>query len=130
MPDWIERPYGWRMPTGENSQILRIRPGHHTGMGAPPERTGPHDLKSNYVIWEHVLHLGAIDQSDNDEFSLVYRFLPQDHQGEAPVELKFRKNGRFYSVVPDDRRTGYYHNLYNVSDHIIDLAVEWEPSNK
>ena len=126
MDSWEERPYGWKKMTGPKSQILRLRSGHHTGMAATLDTLGPYGLKMNDAKWEHVEHLGASDGSQNDDFSLKYVFLPFFHESELPRELNFRKGGKFYCVLQDEKRTGFYHNLCNVSNYDIDLKVDWE----
>jgi hypothetical protein len=124
---WEERPYGWKKKLGPSSQVIRIRPGHYTSMSATPEQQGPYALKGNDVRWEHVEHLGSVDGGDTDGPSLRYMFLPKARGlPEEPREMRFRKGARFYSVLSDENRTGFYHNLINDSATTIELRMEWE----
>ncbi len=124
---WEERPYGWKKMLGPKSQLLRLNPHCHTAMSATPGKIGPHSLKQNDAVWEHIEFLGYIGDGKDEDFSLRYVSLPLTHEtSDKPREMRFRKGARFYSVLADSSRTGFYHDLFNDSDVIIELKTEWE----
>ncbi len=125
--DWQERPYGWKKMIDPKSQLLRLKPHHHTAMSAVPENMGPHQLKKNDALWEHVEFVGYVGDVCEEGFDLRYMFLPMEPgKSEQPRELRFGKGGRFYSVLPDASRTGFYHDIHNDSDYIIEIKCDWE----
>ena len=124
---WEERPYGWKKMLGPKSQLLRLNPHSHTAMSATAENLGPHQLKENDAKWEHVEFVGYVDGEDEGGFDLRYVFLPRMYEpSEQPRQQSFGKGAKFYSVLPDVRRTGFYHDLHNDSDYIIELRCDWE----
>jgi hypothetical protein len=117
--EWEKQPYGRRTDDG----FLQIDPFVDTSKGLKPEELGPFGLRGHpNQIWEHVEHLGYLENPQDDKFSLLYRFRPKRLDSEIRVQY-FARGARFYSVQMDAEQTGYWHVLRNDSDRTIVLKI-------
>lgn len=116
--EWELRPYGKRTAEG----FLQIFPGMNTSLGVDPAALDTSGLRSHpNQVWEHVDHLGYLEDPQDDVCSLRYRF--RTRHSSIVQEQRFARGARFYSVQTDEEETGYWHALDNISPHIIVLKI-------
>jgi hypothetical protein len=116
--EWEERPFGRRTADG----YLQIYPGMDTSIGVDPAELDVFRLRRHpNQVWEHVEHLGYLENPQDGNCSLVYKFRIKN--GDIVQKQYFAKGARFYSVQTDDLGTGFWHVLENISNRTIVLRI-------
>ena len=119
----VERPYGWKHEISNFQQVLCIMPHKSTAIAAKPEDLDFTGLRGHpRAIFEHVQHIGYLSGDQDDKATLFYRFRPKN--GGNPSHQFFSKDMIFYSVQTDTHKTGYWHELVNVSERPILVVIE------
>lgn len=132
MEGWQRRDYGWKLEldkleAGLDSIKIKILPHQNTGMGAKElEFFGGYELRPHHdTEWERVEHIGFERKNaeyDGPSLRWVGRAL---HPQNTPLEFRYFFPGeRFYSVMDNIRKIGYYHILENTSPETILLKID------